>query len=289
MSLNEGLVVLGPTGSPAPPSIRYSSCGSITNRSSTALTITFDSEVIGSDGAVYPIPSIFPQGTATQMVPGTRVGCGLAPDVFDIDFTHPFATSMRVRVRYQAPDGRSESIERTASLRVPSGVVHPPRVVVNEFRVHGPNGLTDQFVELYNDSLAPAILGHLTISVPNVGGATLVSLGGQSIGARCHYLITAPGYSGTVPGDALMPAALVTSSIISYNIVDANQQFDRVSMSSTNRVEGDPLQPFPTGPFPPGIPSRSYVRIGHDTNDNARDFVLGTGASPQNSSMCGSR
>src|SRR4029079_8500115 len=80
-------------------------------------------------------------------------------------------------------------------------------VVISEFRVRGPNGGNDEFIELYNLSGAPVAIGGWNIRGSN-------NAAGGSVGARisagtilqpgCHYLLTnaaAGGYSGTVVGN----------------------------------------------------------------------------------------
>ncbi len=160
----------------------------------------------------------------------------------------------------------------------------PPRVIINEFRSRGPNGPTDQFVELYNDSLTPSTLGAtLTIL-----GATSVNLAIPvvTIGSRCHLLITAPGYSGTVPGDVAMTAILGDTGALTYQPAALTAvQRDAVAMNATTATgEGTTLAPFGTDNS-----DRSYVRVGRDTNNNASDFVMRAGSTPQNSTMCGSQ
>src|SRR5438128_1667118 len=93
-------------------------------------------------------------------------------------------------------------------------IVSPPparggsaNIVISEFRVRGPQGPNDEFIELYN----------LSASAVNIGGWKIKGAGGGSAGAvratipdgtvinpGCHYLITNSGpngYSGAVTGD----------------------------------------------------------------------------------------
>ena len=83
-------------------------------------------------------------------------------------------------------------------------------VVISEFRVRGPNGAADEFVELYNLSAAPVAIGGWKIRGSNNAAgvsdrATITA--GTVLQPGCHYLITnssASGgpYSGAVPGDS---------------------------------------------------------------------------------------
>jgi hypothetical protein len=82
-------------------------------------------------------------------------------------------------------------------------------VVISEFRVRGPNGAADEFVELYNTTAASVPVGGWLIRGSNNAGtvstrATIPAA--TSIPAGCHYLVansSASGgpYSGAVPGD----------------------------------------------------------------------------------------
>jgi hypothetical protein len=80
-------------------------------------------------------------------------------------------------------------------------------VVISEFRVRGPNGGNDEFIELYNLSGAPVAIGGWKIrGSNNTAGvsdrATITA--GTILQPGCHYLLTnsaAGGYSGAVAGD----------------------------------------------------------------------------------------
>src|SRR5207247_6362034 len=82
-------------------------------------------------------------------------------------------------------------------------------VVVDEFRVRGPNGGNDEFVELYNVSATPVAIGGWKVKGSNNAGtvstrATIAA--GTTLQPGCHYLLTNSStsggpYSGSVPGD----------------------------------------------------------------------------------------
>src|ERR1044072_9248697 len=82
-------------------------------------------------------------------------------------------------------------------------------VVISEFRVRGPNGGNDEFVELYNLSGAPVAIGGWKIrGSNNTAGvsdrATITA--GTTLQPGCHYLLTNSStsggpYSGAVAGD----------------------------------------------------------------------------------------
>src|SRR5215211_1796500 len=62
-------------------------------------------------------------------------------------------------------------------------------VVISEFRVRGPNGAADEFVELYNLSGAPVAIGGWKIRDSNGTGTTSVRAtitAGTTIQPGCH-------------------------------------------------------------------------------------------------------
>src|SRR6476659_8373826 len=66
-------------------------------------------------------------------------------------------------------------------------------VVISEFRVRGPAGGSDEFVELYNLSPAPVNIGGWKINGSNNAGtvSTRVTItAGTMLGSGCHYLVT---------------------------------------------------------------------------------------------------
>jgi hypothetical protein len=261
----------------------YSSCRTIQNLGSTAVTLTYEMELLDANGTVYPT-FVFPSPETTLAPSGTSFGCG-ANTVYDFDFSHPAASSYRLRVRYRA-GGASGTLEGTATM----ASIHqlPPRVVINEFRTRGPNGPTDQFVELFNDSLSPSSgAANLCASPNSLLAPTCVRIPAVTIGPLCHYLITAPGYSGSVKGDLSMPALLHDDGHLAViPTFDNFIQNDTAGMNATvpSHYEGTPLPPFG-----PGDTDRAYVRVGTDTNNNERDFAMRAPSSPQNAGSCGGR
>ena len=80
-------------------------------------------------------------------------------------------------------------------------------VVVNEFRVRGPNGGNDEFIELFNPTAAPVDIGGWKIRGSNASGTMgdrFTIPAATILNAGCYYLATnaaASGYSGTVAGN----------------------------------------------------------------------------------------
>src|SRR5512141_1291261 len=79
-----------------------------------------------------------------------------------------------------------------------------PNVVISEFRVRGPNGGNDEFIELYNKSAAAVNIGGWLIKGSNNAGtvSTRVTIAaGKILNPGCHYLVVntaTGGYSGAV-------------------------------------------------------------------------------------------
>src|SRR5215217_5948628 len=72
-------------------------------------------------------------------------------------------------------------------------------VVISEFRVRGPNGAADEFVELYNLSGAPVAIGGWKIRGSNNAAGIAdraVITAGAVIQPGCHYLIVNSSLSG---------------------------------------------------------------------------------------------
>src|SRR5574341_1906718 len=99
-------------------------------------------------------------------------------------------------------------------LAVSWGSLPPARatsstVVIGEFRVRGPNGGSDEFVELFNLSPSPVNVGGWKIKGSNNAGTTSTRAtitAGTILSPGCHYLVTNSStsggpYSGAVPGD----------------------------------------------------------------------------------------
>ena len=172
-----------------------------------------------------------------------------------------------------------------------------PGIVISELRFSGPNGASDEFIELFNASDAAINIGGWQVRVS--GDQSTANLLRFSIPANvqvapgCYYLMTlsAPaGYSGSVPGDVTYGAGFGDAGGVA--IGPAGGAFaDRVGFGAgTLYKEGTAI----SGGF--STLNRSFERLpgggaGHlDTNNNAADFRLipqapdHTAPNPQNSS-----
>ena len=82
-------------------------------------------------------------------------------------------------------------------------------VVISEFRVRGPNGGSDEFIELYNLSAAPVNIGGWLLRGSNNAAfvSTRVTIAANTmLNPGCHFLVTNSStsggpFSGAVPGN----------------------------------------------------------------------------------------
>jgi len=184
-------------------------------------------------------------------------------------------------------------------------IVPPPggRLLISEFRLSGPAGATDEYVELYNNSDSPFVVGTdnsnpdlqgLLINAwysPSSGTCLDPRVGflprGTVIPARGHYLLAGSGYS--LSSSAAPDAALITTGVadipensslsLEYYYSHTSVSLDRVGFGvrgCTGRREGGGLTP--RGATPAGA-HWAWVRDllsgrPKDTNDNASDFLF---------------
>jgi uncharacterized protein len=168
-------------------------------------------------------------------------------------------------------------------------------VVISEFRVRGPNGGNDEFVELYNATGASVPIGGWLIRGSNNAGtvstrATIPA--GTMLGAGCHYLATnssttAGPYSGSVAGNQTYTTGITDDGGVALTLADATTIVDAVGLSTGSAYkEGTPLASLGTSNL-----DRGYERkpggasgSGQDGDDNSADFALRTPSDPQNTS-----
>ena len=99
-------------------------------------------------------------------------------------------------------------------------------IVISEFRVRGPNGGNDEFVELYNLSGAPVAIGGWNIrGSNNAAGVSIRATitAGTILQPGCHYLLTnaaAGGYSGAVAGNQTYTVGITDDGGIALTLPD---------------------------------------------------------------------
>jgi uncharacterized protein (TIGR03437 family) len=162
-----------------------------------------------------------------------------------------------------------------------------PTIVISEFRTRGPQGASDEFIELYNygDTAIP-VAGWKIKGSGSTGtiSTRLTMSGGLVVPSHGHLLITnSGGYSGSVPGDQTYTNGIANDGGIAVTL-PTDEVIDQVGMSSGSAFrEGMHLAPLPSNANQsyerrPGGSSGSSV----DTSDNFSDFQLVTPSDPQN-------
>src|SRR5262245_45980451 len=176
---------------------------------------------------------------------------------------------------------RSDSVRASAS-----------GVVISEFRVRGPNGGNDEFVELFNASASPVAIGGWKINGSNNAGSVSTRAtitGGTTLPAGCYYLLTntaAGGYSGAVAGNQTYSVGITDDGGIAL-LDGSNGVIDQVGMSAGSAYkEGSTLASLGSNNLNRGYERKPGGAAGNgtDTDNNSTDFALVTPSNPQNSS-----
>ena len=189
-------------------------------------------------------------------------------------------------------DGNGGTIAGGWSLNISTAlpVTTAGQLIISEFRLSGPNGADDEFIELYNTTSAPLIVqaadGSAGLGVAASDGATRCTVpNGTAIPAHGHYLCanssTSPGvepdnvYATGIPDNAGIALFNNATGGTSYNL--ANRLDAAGSTSETNTLykegAGYPALTANTLDYsfyrdlrPAGLPK--------DTGNNAADFIF---------------
>ena len=176
------------------------------------------------------------------------------------------------------------SIADQARLGAQSGV----SVVINEFRVRGPSGGNDEFIELFNATAAPVDISGWKIRGSNVSGTVgdrLTVSPNTILGPGCYYLATnaaASGYSGAVAGNQTYTTGITDDGGLALTRGD-NSIVDQVGLSAGSAF-GEGTRLASLGNTTASNLDRGYSRVvaGADTNDNDADFDVLAPSDPQN-------
>jgi hypothetical protein len=178
-------------------------------------------------------------------------------------------------------------------------------VVISEFRVRGPSGSNDEFVEIYNPTNVAVDISGWKIEGGNNSGPTgnrYTFLSGTILQPGQYFLIIGSSYSGGVPADGIPPATLSSGITddggIALTLSDGTTIIDQAGMSGCATCYKEGTQLTSLGNTPSSNLDRGYERkLGgasdscQDTNNNSADFQLLNPSNPQNSSsplsLCG--
>ena len=190
---------------------------------------------------------------------------------------------------FAAPAAAADSPPVVGSTALVASDANPATsesLVIRAFRTNGPGGSQDEFVEVYNNSSAPAQTPGFSLIDSDSDGTrhTIVSSATfpTTIGAhqRVLFVNTASSASqcsttsGSIPFD--QPADISDNGGVGIVETDGNTIADQVGLTGgdTSLGEGGRLAPRAFG-------EQAYQRKGpdgnqdfQDTNDNRQDFVL---------------
>ncbi|HWU77220.1 MAG TPA: lamin tail domain-containing protein [Rhodanobacter sp.] len=162
---------------------------------------------------------------------------------------------------------------------------------IDQFRVRGPAGGNDEFVELFNAGPAALDLSGYKLNASNASGTTGTRLtfpAGTRLPSGCHLLLTnsaSSGYSGGVPGDLTYATGITDTGGLA--VLDASDGIvDQVGLSSGSAYKaGTPLASLGSGNTDQGYQRRQNAAgLPQDTGDNSADFVQVSPTDPHNSS-----
>ena len=162
------------------------------------------------------------------------------------------------------------------------------QVVISEFRVRGPAGGNDEFVELRNTSAAPVAIGGWLLQgcangTPGNASTRATVTAGVTLAPNQAYLFTndaASGYSGSVPGDQTYGTGVsdfASTSFAGIRLMNGATVVDGVGAPNSPCREGTGITTTTVNG------DVSYARDAVDNNDNAADFASRTPSDPQNS------
>jgi predicted extracellular nuclease len=160
---------------------------------------------------------------------------------------------------------------------------------ISQFRVRGPSGGNDEFVELFNAGATTLDLSGYKFNASNASGTTGTRLtfpGGTSIAPGCHLLLTnsaSGGYSGSVAGDLKYSTGVTDDGGLA--ILDASGQIvDQVGLSAGSAYKaGTTLASLGSTNADKGYGRKTGgAGLPQNTGDNQADFVVVSPTAPHN-------
>ena len=160
---------------------------------------------------------------------------------------------------------------------------------ISQFRVRGPSGGNDEFVELFNAGATTLDLSGYKFNASNASGTTGTRLtfpSGTSIAPGCHLLLTnsaSGGYSGSVAGDLKYSTGVTDDGGLA--LLDAGgQPVDQVGLSAGSAYKaGTPLTSLGSTNADKGYGRKTNgAGLPQNTGDNQADFVVVTPTAPHN-------
>jgi hypothetical protein len=202
------------------------------------VNITIDASASDSDGSITQVE--FYQGT-TLLNTDT-----VAP----YSFTWTSVGAGTYSLTAKATDNRGALTPSSPiNITVNPGCMPPAGMIISEFRLRGPNGSHDEYIELYNNTdsaiticTADGSAGWALVSSDGITRFVLAA--GTVFPARSHYLAVAAGYSlsgygGSTPGDLSYISDIPENSGLAlFNTANASNftlanRFDAVGFTSS--------------------------------------------------------
>jgi len=186
-------------------------------------------------------------------------------------------TSGRVSLDY-------DSARHAVLTCVASGGGSTATVRINEFSVGTATSLGDEFVELVNAGTAAADLSGYKLVYRSAAGTSDVSLGtipdGTTLAAGAFYLFGGSSYAGVAAPDQSFTFGLASAGGGIALRDRGGAIVDSVGYgTATNAFVEGSVAPAPSITAAPGS-SDGRSPDGHDTNNNAADFVVSATPSP---------
>jgi len=166
-----------------------------------------------------------------------------SPTTLSINVSTVGATPGVQTVTVTNPDGQSLG---GAILTVTSVPPSAGQMLISEFRFHGSAGANDEFVELYNNTNTPIVVGSSDGSAgwglvdTNTTGTTAVRFivpNGTTIPARGHYLATNSGASGYSLGGAATGNVTYATGIVDGGGIALFTTATLANISAANRLD----------------------------------------------------
>ncbi|MBA3513141.1 MAG: lamin tail domain-containing protein, partial [Pyrinomonadaceae bacterium] len=199
-----------------PGGLRGSSQDTTDNFNDFQLISPSDPQNVNSDPAPNPSPTASP-----------------SPSVSPSPSPSPSPTATPTPPPPPNPTPFPSPIPSPTPLPLPSPAA-TPGVVISELRTRGPNGASDEFVELYNNTNLPiAIAGWKVRGSSSLGSIStrLVIATGTIVPARGHFLATGPSYSDSVIGDQTYTSGIASDGGIALTLPD-DSIVDQVGLSA---------------------------------------------------------
>jgi uncharacterized protein len=171
----------------------------------------------------------------------------------------------------------------------------PAGVVISEFRVRGPNGGSDEFVEVFNNSTAAIDISGWKIKGSNSTGTVGVRVtvaSNTALKAGCYFLATNSStlggpYSASVAGDQTYLTGITDDGGVAITKAD-DTIVDQVGLSARSAFkEGSFLPSLGSSNLNRGFERRAGTTATYlDGGNNSADFAVRSPSNPQSRAQC---